>query len=365
MKWSTSILAMTVATLVGVNPPITAADATSGGPVRSHAAVLHDAQAAATTAPQTKNSPGVTTLMPVVRRGDLAGVQALLAQGADPNEYDVRREPLLEHGFRSESPLLLAVERGDEPMVRLLLSVGARARWRDARGQTLAELARSRRSSDSLIDLLSRAGEREFSLIPDWPLPEPLALAALRHVAGTYGDATARQRLDLERLRRIDQIVDVLAKLWPPRLRERPPSLGWSLTRNVNSLEWAIRNGNNEMLAAIVADLETKRQDCLSSPDGAFGEVKISVRTILPDGAERRGLVIRYIERFYWDLRLSAPAVASQWKELAGTTAVVAEPVPAGDYIIVARSADGKNVSEERPISVSRNRSTQFEVPLR
>ena len=133
-------------------------------------------------------------------------------------------------------------------------------------------------SSDSLIDLLSRAGEREFSLIPDWPLPEPLALAALRHVAGTYGDATARQRLDLERLRRIDQIVDVLAKLWPPRLRERPPSLGWSLTRNVNSLEWAIRNGNNEMLASIVADLETKRQDCLSSPDGAFGEVKISVQ---------------------------------------------------------------------------------------
>jgi hypothetical protein len=156
----------------------------------------------------------------------------------------------------------------------------------------------------------------------------------------------------------------VFTRTWIPP-RERPPVLAWSLTRDVNSLEWAIEIGKNDTLAAVVADLETKRQDCLCSPDGAFGEVKISVRTLLGDGTERRGLRVRYIERFYWDLLGTVPMVANQWKELAATTAVVAEPLTAGDYIIVARSSDGKDISEAKHISVRRNGTTQFDVSLR
>ena len=286
----------------------------------------------------------------------MANVQALLAQGADRNEFQVMRAPLSgPFGFTSKSPLLLAVKKGDEPMARLLLAQGARARWRDADGMTVAEVARARKGSQSLIDLLSNAEKREFGLVPEWPLPERLALAALDHIAGgAYRDATTRERLDPKVLLRIRDIVEVLTRTWT-RPRERPPVLAWSLTRDVNSLEWALQNGSNELLTAVAADLDTKRQDCLSSPDGAFGEVKISVRTILADGSERRGLRIRYIERFYWDLLPTVPAVASQWKELAATTSVVAEPLTAGDYMIVARSADGKDLSEAKPISVSRN----------
>ena len=61
----------------------------------------------------------------------------------------------------------------------------------------------------------------------------------------------------------------------------------------------------------------------------------------------------------------TVPAVANQWKEFASTTAIRGEPLPAGDYVIIARSADGKDLSGERFISVSRNRSQQFYVPLK
>src|SRR6185295_2978410 len=260
--------------------------------------------------------------------------------------------------------LLLAVKRGNEPIARLLLSHGARARWLDGNGMTVAEAARAAKSSDALVKLLSAAEAREFTLVPEWPLPELLSLAALSKIAGSHGAATARQQLDPELVSRVDAIVGVLARRWP-RGRERPPMFAWSLTRDVNSLEWAMANGRNETLAAVVADLEAKRQDCMSSPDGAFGEVKISVRTLLGDGTERRGLRIRYIERFYWDLLATMPTVASQWKELAVTTAVVAEPLTAGEYMIVARSQDGKDLSEVKPISVRRNGTTQYDVSLR
>jgi hypothetical protein len=342
MKWPASILVMTAALIAP--EPVTA-------------------QVPASTAPRTQTKSTAPTLMPAVDRGDIARVQVLLAQGADPNEFEVIRGAF-GPGFTSKSPLLLAVKRNDEPMVRLLLAQGARARWRDANGMTVAEVARSRKINDSLIELLSNAEKRDFSLIPEWPLPEPLALAALQRVAGTKNGATAGERLDSKLLRRVGDIVEVLRRTWT-RPKDRPPVLAWSLTRDVNSLEWAIQNGSNEVLTAVVADLDTKRQDCLSSPDGAFGEIKISVRTLLTDGTERRGLRIRYIERFYWDLLPTVPAVAGQWKELAATTSVVAEPLTAGDYMIVARSADGKDLSEAKPISVSRNRTAQFDVSLR
>ena len=310
-------------------------------------------------APQPTAKPAEPVLMPAVERGDLEAVRTLLATGADPNEFQVSRtDDPQGPRFTSKSPLLLAVKHGNEPLVRLLLSHGARARWRDANGMTVAEVARARKSSDPLAELLSNAEAREFTLVPEWPLPEPLALAALSQIAGSSSATAARPQLDPKLLQRVGDIVGVLTRTWP-RLRERPPVLAWSLTRDVNSLEWAVKNGRNETLAAVVADLETKQQDCLSSPDGTFGEVKISVRTLLGDGTERRGLRIRYIERFYWDLIATMPTIASQWKELAATTAVVSEPLTAGDYMVVAISPDGKNLSEPKPISVRRNGTMQ------
>ena len=350
MQWLLSVLAVIV---IGARPSIPSPPHIVEGP------------APTATAPQPTAKPTEPLLMPAVERGDLTAVRTLLASGADPNEFEVSRNAnVAGNSVTSRSPLLLAVERGHEPIVRLLLSHGARARWRDGNGMTVAEVARARKSSDAVVELLSGAEAREFTLVPEWPLPEPLALAALSKIARSYGDGTARQKLDPKLLERVGAIVEVLGRTWR-RPRDRPPVLWWSLTRDVNTLEWAITNGKNETLAAVVADLETKREDCLSSPDGAFGEVKISVRTLLGDGTERRGLRIRYIERFYWDLLAAMPAVANQWKELAATTAVVAEPLTAGDYMIVARSPDGKDLSEAKQISVKRNSTTQFDVSLR
>jgi hypothetical protein len=309
----------------------------------------------------------ISPLMAAVRRQDEAGVRQLLQKGADPNEISVTLTKPSEsrQTDKFESPLLVAVRQGNDAIARLLLDAGARVRWRDGRGRTTAELAAALNRSESLRARLSQAEQREFTLTPDWSLPELVALMALENIARTYGSPQARAQMDTHRLRRIGEIAEILWRRWPTPAPPRSPSLASSLTRDVNSLEWAIQRADNDVLRTVADDLETKLQDCLSSPERAFGEVKISVRTLLPDGTERRGLRVRYVERFFWDLLAKVPDVASQWKEFAAATAVVEEPVPAGDYVIVARSSDGRDLSEAKPISVSRNRSTRFDLILR
>jgi hypothetical protein len=309
----------------------------------------------------------ISPLMAAVRRHDEADVRKLLRKGADPNEINVTVNAPSDSRQvdKFESPLLVAVRQGDEGIARLLLEAGAHARWRDGRGRTLAQLAAALNRSESLRAFLEEAERREFTLTPDWSLPELVALMALENIARTYGTPAARARMDRNRLHRIGAIAEILRQRWPSPPPRRPPSLASSLTRDVNALEWAIQRADNDALTTVAGDLETKLQDCLSSPERAFGEIGISIRTLLSDGSERQGLRVRYLERFFWDLLEKVPDVASQWKEFAAATAVVEEPIPAGDYVIVARSADGRDLSDAKPISVSRNRSTRFDLILR
>jgi hypothetical protein len=59
------------------------------------------------------------------------------------------------------------------------------------------------------------------------------------------------------------------------------------------------------------------------------------------------------------------PDLAKEWREFGSVSAIVGEELTAGDYVIVARSADGKDLSEVKPISVSTNKLTQFDLVLR
>ncbi len=85
-------------------------------------------------APEDPNTSPSTALFWAVftRRGDI--VQILVAHGADPNiDGD------------QDLPLVRAAENGDEEMVALLLSLGARLAARDSSGRTALQVAEGRR----------------------------------------------------------------------------------------------------------------------------------------------------------------------------------------------------------------------------
>src|SRR4051812_4131795 len=63
-----------------------------------------------------------TALYKAVKRGDAIEVRRLLSSGSDPNE-----------ALAGDSPLLAAANRGNTPVIRLLLDAGARADWHSLR----------------------------------------------------------------------------------------------------------------------------------------------------------------------------------------------------------------------------------------
>jgi ankyrin repeat protein len=316
-------------------------------------------------APGTQTAPSVPAgeLTRAASRGDAATVEALLRQGANANEGDIERGLPTLTSFTSSSPLLVAVKRNHEAVARMLLAAGASARWRESTGETIADLAvRRRLGSPELREALTTAAKREATLVPAFPLPEPLAVAALRFVAASGVKASPTPRVDAKQLRNIEQMALYLSQRWPPRLRERSPELAWSLTKNLNALEWAIANRDEALLDRVVEDLKIKRQDCATSPEGAFDVVNVSIHALLPDGTERRGLRVRYIERLYFDLLPGRPALETRWREFAGATAVDDEPLPAGNWVVAIRTPDG--LSGDAKVSVSRFGPKRIDVAL-
>ncbi len=316
-----------------------------------------------------RNREGVTPLVLAARANDLASVQLLLQRGADPNEAS-SNVPSVSRGFTRvaphSAPLLSAAEHGNDRMMAMLVAAGARARVRDGRGRTPREVALVR-GQEAIAKALAEIEQREFTLVPGWALPERVALYAISQIARTSGSRESRKALDPELLRRVEGEADLMNVTWrPPKdAASRPAVFAWSLTTLVNALEWAVQTGDNQLLRNVADDLSTKREDCRTRPDGLFGHVDVSVRAVRPDGTEQRGVQVRYLERFFWDLIDKVPAVANQWREFARVTTIMNEPLAAGDYVIVARSPAGKDLSDVKPISISRNRPVQFDLVLR
>src|SRR5438552_810396 len=73
---------------------------------------------------------GDRSLLDAARTGDLATLKALLAAGADPNDFE-----------DEYAPLMFAAERGDAEAVRLLLARGAKAGHHDHNGEFALEWA--------------------------------------------------------------------------------------------------------------------------------------------------------------------------------------------------------------------------------
>jgi hypothetical protein len=137
----------------------------------------------------------------------------------------------------------------------------------------------------------------------------------------------------------------------------------WNLTKLAKVLEWGLREGDVAVVRAVADDLAVKRLDCDARPERRFGVVRISIRT-LASNVERHGLQVRYIEGFYFPLLQKRPELASQWREFPRVSAIVDEPLPAGDYVVVAWAA-GKPVSDPKPISVGLKFSTRFDIVVR
>ncbi len=197
-------------------------------------------------------------------------------------------------------------------------------------------------------------------MVPASPLPDDVAIKGILAAADR-----ARSRTDLngEDLGTISESTRVMASGWKGR-PPRQPAEDWALTKILHTLEWAIQNGDAATLKALALDMTAKADDCRSRPEGKFGDVMVTIRTVLPDGREQKGLQVRYIERFYFDLLKKVPTLASRWQEFATVSAIDGAPLTAGDWMIIARSADGREISEPKPISVGGTRPAKFDLPL-
>lgn len=201
----------------------------------------------------------------------------------------------------------------------------------------------------------------DLPLLPQSPLPDDVAIDAIRLAADR---AASRKDLNGDDLATISKSTRVMVSGWDGR-PPRQPVADWALTRILHTLEWAIQNGDATTLKSLAGDMAAKADDCRASPNGRFGEVLVTIRTVLPDGREQKGLQVRYIERFYFDLLKKVPTLASRWQEFATVSAIDGAPLTAGEWMIVARSADGREISEAKLISVGGKRPAKFDLSLK
>ncbi|EPX57971.1 Ankyrin repeat protein [Cystobacter fuscus DSM 2262] len=148
------------------------------------------------------------SLFDAVVAGDVSRVEALLAGGADPNPFDAE----------GRTPLMLAAERGEEPLARVLLAGGADPSLTDRLGESaltkaaahghrrLAALFYPQASPDEqdMARALLQVGSDFFSMPREAP-PPPSGLmrklaSASAYVSQKLGDDVPTQRL--ERLER-------------------------------------------------------------------------------------------------------------------------------------------------------------------
>jgi Ankyrin repeat len=309
---------------------------------------------------------GETPLLLAARAGDTAGVEDLLAHGADPNVGRNAREPasvFRRVAVNVETPLILAAARGNEAMVRTLLNAGARASltW-TGEGTSPSQLALERRHRET-FRILKAAEEAEYGPGAGSYVEEDIALRRILYLARNPRDVSAKSAPDRALLLRIARDAYGMDRNWTRAFRPRDQSFSWAVTYLARTLEWALHTGDNRLLRMIAEDLATKRRDCDASSEGRFGTIKISVRT-LANASERQGLQVRYLERIFYDLLEKRPELQKQWREFAAVSAIRDEPLIAGDYILIAWDG-GKPVSEPKPISVGRDRPTQFDIVVR
>jgi hypothetical protein len=133
-----------------------------------------------------------------------------------------------------------------------------------------------------------------------------------------------------------------------------------SLAHDLYALDLALATANSSLLDALAADLETKASDCAARAEGLGGDVKVTLKTISRAG-EVRGWKLTYVERFLWDLRDRIASFEAQWHECSRLSTVVDEPIPAGNYAVIAISPDARR-SQPKMIEVAATRPAVFEV---
>lgn len=307
---------------------------------------------------------GETALLLAAHAGDTAGVQQLLARGADPNSgRNARQSTVARRIVNVETPLIVAAARGNEAMVRTLLEAGARTSltW-TGEGASPSQVARQR-GHQGTARVLKEAEQAEFGPSAVGYVEEDIALRRIQYLARNPGDISSGWAPSSGVLQRIARDAAWMDRNWTGAFVQRDQSFALTLTHLARAFEWALYTSDSKLLGIVADDVGTKRRDCQTSGEGRFGTVRISVRT-LANASERQGLQVRYLERIFFDLLEKRPELQKQWREFATVSAIRDEPIIAGDYVLVAW-ADGKPVSDAKAISVGRDRPTQFDLVIR
>src|SRR5262245_57038864 len=149
---------------------------------------------------------GETPLLLAARAGDTAGVELLLARGADPNAGRNARESTFGRLIVNvETPLILAAARGNDAIVRALLTAGARPllTW-TGEGMSPSRLALERRHQQT-YKILKTAEEAAYAPGASAYVEEDVALRRILYLAQNPRDVSSgleRNAFLLERIAR-------------------------------------------------------------------------------------------------------------------------------------------------------------------
>jgi hypothetical protein len=294
--------------------------------------------------------PRTPALLDAALRGDRDRIRALLAAGADPAAPDAS----------GTTPLMNAARAGDLPSARLLIAAGARVRVWGPEGRAAWDLVPP--DNVALRDELARRRARELyelpAVLPSAGISLQGMLRLLAAPSLVNAAAAARLRQDLAFMR------DRWSKARSQHTGTPPPvaadGFARSLARDLYALDLALSTRDARLLDTIAADIRSKAADCAARPEGLGGDVKVTLRTISRAG-EVRGWKLTYIERFLWDLRDKIASFESQWHECSRLSAAVDEPIPAGNYAVVATSPEARR-SPPKMIEVAAPRPAVFEI---
>jgi hypothetical protein len=313
--------------------------------------------------PRARTRQNVTPPLLAARANDRASVDLLLTRGADPNITHTRNDAttFAERRAIVETPLTWAASHGNTGMIRALLDAKARVLVWTSDGTTPSQAAR-RKGHHEAHRLLDAAEKSEYAPVPTVVAGESIALQRIRHLTLNPGEISPGLAIDNALTKRMTGDVEAMTRRW--RVIPREESFAWTMTRLATAMEWALHTKDADLIRAVADDLSTKRRDCDSRPEGRFGAVKISVRTVSSDASERQGFRVRYLEQFFFDLLKKKPDLESQWREFGMVSAIKGEPLAAGDYVLVAWG-DGKAVSDPKRISIGRELPTLFDLVVR
>jgi ankyrin repeat protein len=281
-----------------------------------------------------------TALTLAITSGNAAAVRALIESGASVNW---QRPPGM-------SPLMIAAERKDLRIARVLLDAGARSFWRDPQGRAAYEMVPPAMLLRRILEDAFLRDEPDLEKLETAPTIEgafALLMEMARGLPQRFPEAKALGERIFAAARWLNN-----QRFW----KSVPQDYKRSLTFAVYAFDKAVRRGSMPLLTDVARDLELKKEDCEARGPGAAGnDVDFRVATVAFPNKPAPGWIVRV--RHALDFRLG------DWERFQDPTDAVRR-LPPGPYRMYVEHPESalKSCVENVPVSFRSDHFT-FVIP--